>query len=200
MTNDPFAHPESDPLPWLHRWLDEAPESKQKEPLAMSLATSDADGQPHCRIVLLKGFHGDDPRFFTNYLSDKGQELTINPRVALCFWWDALGRQIRIQGQAYQLPPEESDAYFASRPRGSQLGAWASSQSEDAQSRDQLEAQFAAQSEKFGTGDVPRPDHWGGYGVVIEQVEFWQARDNRFHDRIQYRKGDSGWRHRRLQP
>lgn len=168
----------------------------------MNLATLDAQGRPANRIVLCKGFSQNQVHFYTNYSGRKGRELLQNPQAALCFWWDQLDRQIRLQGQVRQLPAAESDAYFASRPRGSQLGAWASEQSQPIASRREMEARFRAVEERFAqTEAIPRPPHWGGFALEADWVELWQGQANRFHDRITYTlQPDSRWTIARLQP
>lgn len=189
----------------FERWLDEALKADLPEPTAMSLATVGADGRPAARIVLLKGFDQNGFMFFTNYASRKGQELDAAGQAALLFHWAELERQVRIEGGVGKIAPHESDAYFASRPAASRLGAWASPQSEPIADRAALEARLQAITEKFrNAGDaIPRPSHWGGYRLVPDMLEFWQGRRSRLHDRIRYRRsaGDPGaWTIDRLAP
>ena len=166
----------------------------------MALATTGTDGQPSARIVLLKSFDDRGFVFYTNYQSRKGQELSENPRASLLFYWPQLWRQVRIEGVVEKISPAESEAYFQSRPLGSKLGAWASNQSEVVDQRETLEARFAELQKRFGE-DIPRPEHWGGYRLKPNSIEFWQGRDNRLHDRLRYRLQDNGsWLIERLGP
>lgn len=170
------------------------------KPNAMTLATETA-GLPSARIVLLSSFDARGFVFHTNYESRKSREIAANARVALVFWWDPLGRQVRIEGRAEQTSAAESDAYFARRPRGSQLGAWASEQSRVIASREVLEARMQALEREYAGASVPRPAHWGGFRVVPEAIEFWEHRDNRLHERLRYTRDASGaWRAERLAP
>ncbi len=198
---NPFEQPPLTPLAWLQSWLDDALELPLNEPMAMNLASLDEHGELSSRIVLFKGFKDEDICFFTNYNSRKGSQLQHHSQAALCFWWDALMRQVRIEGSCEKLPAADSDAYFASRPRGSQLGAWASQQSQPVENRNALEKAYAEQQRRFADGDVSRPPHWGGYRFRISRIEFWQGRDNRFHDRVVFtRQSNTSWQHQRLQP
>ena len=166
----------------------------------MTLATSDNDGQPAARIVLLKSFDDQGFVFYTNYQSRKGLELAENPRACLLFYWSPLWRQVRIEGEMERCPPEESDQYFHSRPLGSKIGAWASDQSSAIESRAVLEQRFEEFGFKFGD-NVPRPPHWGGYRVKPKVIEFWQGQENRLHDRLRYTLQDDGtWLIERLAP
>ena len=190
-----------DPIVQFNAWLAEALARQILEPNAMTLATVDAAGQPWTRPVLLKIC---DPRgfaFFTNYDSAKGRHLAGNPRAALTFWWGAQERQVNITGTVEKTSVEESDAYFHSRPAGSQLGAWASAQSEVVAGRAQLEAQFRAALEEYGETEIPLPPHWGGYRLAPQTIEFWQGRRSRLHDRLRYTREPGGaWRIERLAP
>lgn len=189
-----------DPLTLFTGWYDEAQRSGLIEPTAMTLATVDPDGTPSARIVLLKGFDADGFRFYTNYRSRKGTALAAQPAAALVFWWEALERQIRITGITHKLDAHASDAYFDRRSRGSQLGANASPQSEVIADRGALERRLADVETRFGQSRVTRPDHWGGYALIPDNIEFWQARRNRLHDRLRYRRENGGWRLERLAP
>lgn len=191
---------DADPLRFFGRWFEEALKAGVREPNAMTLATVGDDGQPAARIVLLKGADERGFVFYTNYESRKGQELAARPRAALVFWWQELERQVRIEGAVEKVTGEESDAYFASRPRPSRLGAWASDQSRPLPDRETLEQRLADVSERYPEGAVPRPTHWGGYRVVPTLVEFWQGRASRLHDRIEYARTPEGWTTRRLAP
>jgi pyridoxamine 5'-phosphate oxidase len=189
-----------DPLSLARAWYDEAVAAGVPEPNAMALATATPDGVPSVRIVLLKGIDDLGVQFFTNYESRKGRELIANPRAALAILWKPLQRQVRLEGPVEVLEPEESDAYFASRSRGSQLGAWASKQSEVIPDREWLEARLAAVDAEY-PGDVPRPPHWGGFRLLPTTVEFWEGRPNRLHDREAFTRGEDGaWVSARLSP
>lgn len=189
-----------DPLRQFQCWFDQAVEAGLIEPNAMTLATATPDGRPSARMVLLKGVDGGGFVFFTNYESRKGVELIANPWAALVFYWPELERQVRIEGSVERITPEESDAYFASRPNGSRIGAWASRQSSVIGSRAELE-QRVAELEQFYAGcEVPRPPFWGGFRVIPDVIEFWQGRPNRLHDRLRYRRDSSQWIIERLSP
>ena len=188
-----------DPTTMFRGWIAEAAASGMHEPNAMVLATVSAEGIPSSRMVLLKGVDETGFRFFTNLGSRKGSELATNPRCSLLFPWHPLERQIRIDGVAGELPREDVAAYFATRPRGAQLGAWASRQSSTVSSREELDEAFAAVEARF-PDEVPLPDWWGGYVVVPDAVEFWQGRPGRMHDRLVYRRTGTGWATSRLAP
>jgi pyridoxamine 5'-phosphate oxidase len=189
----------AEPVAQMERWMTEAIAAGVTEANAATLATVTADGEPRARIVLVKGIDPRGVTFFTNYESAKGAELAANPRAALVLFWKELERQIRIVGDVTKVDVAESAAYFASRPRGSQLGAWASRQSEVVASREALDAQLAALEAKF-PGEVPLPPNWGGYRVLPRVVEMWQGRPNRMHDRLRYSTDRGGWRLERLSP
>jgi pyridoxamine 5'-phosphate oxidase len=188
-----------DPVAQFAAWWELA-EREVPLPDAMTLATVDAEGAPDARMVLLKGFGADGFRFFTNYKSRKGEQLAGAPLAALILYWREVDRQVRIRGPVERLPETESDAYFATRPRASQLGAWASPQSRPLADRAELDARLKEVEERFGDGEVPRPPHWGGYVVRQDEVEFWQGQVGRLHDRFLYTRVDDGWRIERLGP
>jgi pyridoxamine 5'-phosphate oxidase len=190
-----------DPIQQFRRWFDEVLAADLHEPNAMTLATATPDGRPSARTVLLKGFDKRGFVFYTNYEGRKGWELEANPYAALVFYWGELERQVRIEGRVSRISEEESDAYFAGRPRGSQLGAWASEQSRPVEDRGALEERLRELEAEYEGREVPRPPFWGGYRVEPETVEFWQGRENRLHDRLLYsRVGGGAWKLERLQP
>lgn len=189
-----------DPIEQFRKWFDEALAADLHEPNAMTLATATPDGKPSARIVLLKGFDARGFVFYTNYEGRKGRELAENPRAALVFYWGELERQVRVEGRVWRVLEEESDAYYASRPRGSRLGAWASAQSRSVERRELVEERLRELEREYTGREVPRPPFWGGYRVEPEEIEFWQGRENRLHDRLVYRRSSDGWRIERLQP
>ena len=190
-----------DPIKQFEQWYAQTVETDLAEPSAMSLATVDAEGQPWQRIVLLKLFDEKGFVFFTNYSSGKAEQIAANSKVSLLFPWQALGRQLKVTGEAEKISTAESVKYFATRPRGSQIGSWASHQSQVIKSRAILDAMFDEMKHKFLGGDVPLPSFWGGYRVIPETVEFWQARDSRLHDRFMYRQDKNAqWLIERLSP
>jgi pyridoxamine 5'-phosphate oxidase len=191
---------DADPLRQFRRWLAEAEATGIDAPEAMALATADAAGAPSVRMVLLKGADERGFAFYSGYGSRKGRELAENPRAALLFHWHALGRQVRVEGPVERLAAAECDEYFASRPRGSRLAAWAATQSEPVRGRSELEEGVAAAEARFGAGAVARPPGWGGYRLRPERYEFWQHRDSRLHDRLVYERAEGGWRLTRLAP
>lgn len=190
-----------DPLVVFGEWMETARgRSVMEYPNAMVLATVDGDGFPDARIVLLKDVDDRGFVFYTNRESAKGEALARTGMAGLSFYWDHLGRQVRVRGHVELVPDEESDAYFRTRPRGSQIGAWASEQSRVLENRETLEARVAALEDQYRDRQVPRPPHWGGYVVRPVAIEFWQAREGRLHDRFLYRKRPSGWSMVRLNP
>jgi pyridoxamine 5'-phosphate oxidase len=191
---------ESSPLTRVAAWYAEAVAAGVPEPEAMALATADAAGRPSVRYVLLKGVDDRGVRFFTNYESRKARELAANARAALALFWQPLGRQVRLEGTVERLGDAESDAYFATRGRGSRIGAWASHQSAELPDRASLEARARELDERFAGADIPRPPHWGGYLLRPDVVELWQGRPDRLHDREEWRLRDGAWEARRLSP
>jgi pyridoxamine 5'-phosphate oxidase len=188
-----------DPLARARTWLDEAVAAGVPEPEGAALATASPEGQPSVRFVLVRGVDERGVRFFTNYGSRKGRELDANPVAALALWWPSLQRQLRAEGPVERLPQEESDAYFASRARGSRLGAWASRQGTVIAGREALDDRLDELDKRYGD-EVPRPEYWGGYLLRPEVVEFWEGRANRLHDRTHYVREGDGWRSERLSP
>ncbi len=188
------------PFEQFEKWFLQADQANIQDANAMSLATVSRDGKPSLRTVLLKTFDTDGFVFYTNYSSQKSQQINQNANVALLFPWTGLERQIEVTGKAEKIPTSESLKYFLSRPKGSQLGAWASNQSTPITSRNLLEIQLHKIKQKFKTGDIPLPDFWGGYRVIPEKIEFWQGGSARIHDRFEYRRVENGWEILRLQP
>lgn len=190
----------ADPIVQFQQWLDDAIRLGLPEPTACNLATVTSQGRPRARMILLKGVDARGFSFFTNYQSAKGQELLHSGWATLTFFWVDLVRQIRIEGKVLQLSQQESDSYFETRPRGSQIGAWASSQSEVVESRELLENKFLDYERRFSNQKIPRPPTWGGFCLQPDRIEFWKGQPNRLHDRIVYRKSTTGWSKFRLFP
>ncbi|MBH8573644.1 pyridoxamine 5'-phosphate oxidase [Nostocaceae cyanobacterium CENA369] len=189
------------PFIQFQKWFDQALAAQLTEPNAMTIATAMPDGKPSARMVLLKDFDERGFVFFTNYNSRKGQELAENPQAALVFWWAELERQVRISGHVEKVSENESDKYFHSRPANSRLGAWVSNQSEVIESREVLEQRLQEFHSKYENQEIPRPPHWGGLRVIPTEIEFWQGRSSRLHDRLLYtRLHDNSWKIERLSP
>ena len=191
---------QDDPYALFARWFAEAERAEPRDPDAMSLATVGADGMPSVRIVLLKGVDDRGFVFYTNLDSRKGRQIAAHPKAALCFHWKSLGRQVRIEGPTETVTDAEADAYFATRPRGSQIGAWASLQSQPLESRALLERRVAELEANYEGRDVPRPPHWSGTRVLPLRIEFWREGEFRLHDRIVYTRDGAGWATQRLYP
>jgi pyridoxamine 5'-phosphate oxidase len=190
----------TDPLALFDQWFAEARVSEINDPEAMALATADAAGQPSVRMVLLKGHGADGFVFYTNEQSAKGEQLEANPRAALLFHWKSRRRQVRIEGRVERVTSSEADAYFASRARDSQLGAWASDQSRPLDSRETFEQRFEQVASRFEGQEVPRPPHWGGYRVIPVRIEFWSDRPHRLHERRLFTRTEGGWTEGLLYP
>jgi len=189
------------PYDQFERWIADAAAAGVYDPTAMSLATVDSDGAPSVRIVLFKGFEDDGFSFYTHYDSRKARALAANPRAAATFWWDRLERSVRVEGRVQKLSRALSEAYFYSRPKGSQIGAMTSHQSQPVATREELDARLAENMARYAAADiVPYPEQWGGYTLVPETIEFWQGRDSRVHDRLVYRRAGTNWSVQRLEP
>jgi pyridoxamine 5'-phosphate oxidase len=189
-----------DPLRQFHEWFEEARRAGVAAPEAMTLATATPDGAPSARMVLLKGADEEGFVFYTGYGSRKGGELADNPRASLVFYWQPLGKQVRVEGPVERVSEAESATYFARRPRGSQLAAWASAQSRPLEDREALERRYEELEREHEGKEVPLPPHWGGFRLRPERIEFWEHRDNRLHDRLRYTRAREGWRTERLSP
>lgn len=192
----------ADPYALFGQWFEEAVRTEQPpvEANACWLATVDGEGQPHCRVLLLKGVDAQGFVFYTNYDSAKGRQLAAQPRAAMTFFWPALERQVRIEGLVEQVSAEESDAYYRVRPLGSRLGAWASPQSQVIANRYELEQRLTEVQQRFVDGEPSRPPFWGGYRLKPQRIEFWQGRSSRLHDRLDYQRTEDGWQRQRLAP
>lgn len=191
------------PLALFEDWLKQATESEGADANAMTLATVDSEGHPHARIVLLKGFDAQGFRFYTNYQSQKGNELAHVPNAALVFWWPGLQRQVRVEGSVEKVDAKQSDDYFSSRPRKSQLAAWVSQQSVEIPNRDWMQERLSRFEQVYANQSVERPPHWGGYCLVAHAIEFWQGQRSRLHDRVRYTRRDlqtQEWHRTRLAP
>lgn len=201
LTNGDFTL-SNEPFDLFEEWLQEAHEHELNDPTALSLATVDGDGMPNIRMVLLKGLDARGFTFYTNFESQKGTELQAIAKAAMCFHWKSLRRQVRIRGNVEIVSDEEADAYYAQRPRGSRIGAWASQQSRPLESRFALEKAVAEYTAKYAIGDVPRPSHWSGFRVLPISIEFWRSQKFRLHDRIQFTRSaeGEGWLKTRLYP
>lgn len=199
LTNGDFTEAE-EPFRLFAAWLQEAEESEPNDPNATALATADPDGLPNVRMVLLKGFDERGFVFYTNFESAKGREILASRKAAMCFHWKSLRRQVRLRGQVETVSDAEADAYFASRPRASRIGAWASEQSRPLESRFALEKAVAGYAARFAVGDIPRPPQWSGFRIMPIEIEFWQDRRSRLHDRIKFTAESNGWTKTRLYP
>jgi pyridoxamine 5'-phosphate oxidase len=189
-----------DPIERFQEWFREAEQAGVEVPEAMTLATAGADGAPSARMLLLKGADDEGFVFYSGYVSRKADELDQNPRAALVFYWRPLGKQVRVEGPVERVSEGESAAYFAMRPRGSQLAAWASQQSQPLESREELERRYAQLEREYAGREVPRPPHWGGFRLRPDAIEFWEHRENRLHDRFRYTRAREGWRAELLSP
>ena len=192
--------PDADPIARFQALFARASDGAPFDPVAVTLATATPDGRPSARVVLLRRVDTRGFGFFTNYDSRKGRELLANPHAALCAYWPWIEEQARIEGQVVVADADESDDYFAARPRGSQIGAWASLQSQELASRDALESRYREVEQHYDGRDVPRPPHWGGFRLVPHRIEFWRAGSDRLHERLLYERGDAGWQLRLLYP
>jgi pyridoxamine 5'-phosphate oxidase len=192
--------PPKDPIPTFHAWLEEAAASEPRDPTAAALATVGADGMPSVRMILLKDASPRGFVFYTNYESRKGRQLLAQPKAAMVFYWKSLDRQVRVEGAVEQVDLADADAYFASRPRESRIGAWASQQSRPLEGRFELEKRVAEYGLKYAIGAVPRPPYWSGFRIVPRMIEFWQGSAFRLHDRLVYHRDGEDWRTERLFP
>lgn len=199
LKNDDFTASD-EPYELFAAWLKDAESGELNDPTALSLATVDPDGMPNVRMVLLKGFEDDGFTIYTNFESQKGRELLASKKAAMCFHWKSLRRQVRIRGHVSVVSDADADGYFASRPRGSRIGAWASKQSRPLESRFALEKAVAEYTAKYPVGDIPRPDHWSGFRLEPVSIEFWHDRKFRLHDRISFAREADGWIKTRLYP
>lgn len=190
----------TDPMALFEEWFAEAKEREVNDPNALALATVDREGLPNVRMVLLNGLDNRGFTFFTNFESAKGRELLGSMKAAMCFHWKSLRRSVRIRGPVEVVGDSEADSYYASRPRGSQIGAWASAQSRPLESKERLEARVAQEAERFGDSPVPRPPHWSGFRLLPESIEFWHDRPFRLHERIVFKREGDGWGKQRLYP
>lgn len=189
-----------DPFNLFHKWFEDAKSSEPSDPDAACLATANSSGKPSARMVLVRTADSRGFAFFTNERSRKGREMAANAHAALCFHWKSIKRQVRIEGRVERVSAAEADAYYASRPRGSRIGAWASLQSEVLESRATLEARVEELEKEYAFKDIPRPKHWGGYRIVPERIEFWEQAAYRLHDRIAFTRHEAGWTIERLYP
>ena len=197
---DTLRMTDTNPFAWFHRWMTDAEASEPADPNAMTVVTSRPDGRPSARTILLKGADARGFVFYTNKESRKAAELAANPWISLLFYWKSLGRQIRIEGRAEHVTDAEADAYYATRPRISRLGAWASDQSRTLPDRAELERRLKHFDEKFPGESIPRPPHWSGYRVIPDRLEFWQNMDFRLHDRTVFERAGDGWTQGKLFP
>jgi pyridoxamine 5'-phosphate oxidase len=199
LTDSDFTEAD-EPLRLFESWLEDATLSEPNDPTATALATVDEDGLPNVRMVLLKGFDEKGFVFYTNFESIKGRELLASMKAAMCFHWKSLRRQVRVRGAVEQVTDAEADSYFATRPRGSRIGAWASKQSRPLESRFALEKAVAEYTARYAVGTIPRPEHWSGFRIVPASIEFWHDRPFRLHDRVMFEREGDGWRKTRLYP
>lgn len=200
LTNDDFTE-SAEPFRLFAEWLDDATRGEPNDPNGVALATVDPDGLPNVRMVLLKGFDDRGFVFYTNFESAKGREILASRKAAMCFHWKSLRRQVRVRGPVEIVTDAEADDYYATRPRGSRIGAWASKQSRPLESRFALEKAVAEYTAKYAIGSIPRPDHWSGFRIVPSQIEFWHDRPFRLHDRVVFTRGEGGgWEKARLYP
>lgn len=192
--------PEETPFPTFERWSAEAMENEPSDPLATALASVDGAGRPSVRMVLIKAWGAEGFTFYTNFESRKGRQLLGNPNAAMCLHWKSIGKQVRIEGSVAQVPDDVADAYFASRDRGSRIGAWASRQSRPLESAHALEKAVAVKTAEFGIGEVPRPDYWSGFLLTPRAIEFWDQGKFRLHRRLRYERAGNGWTATALYP